>query len=316
MTDMDMLNASEETPHEIARSSNVSLEGSHMTIDEQGFLSPEIAAWIDKHRAENRAWFSLAMNLNSVAQQELLLLEVPSGDNKAFLAALLFVRGLTSFQAAVLLAERGMVQDARTITRSCFESVFCFGALRNDPSFLEKFEKGDVHGKKKFAKALLEGSSTLEAGVAEKLSQFLNDLKQSGENGAPLNMEQAAKSAGLGAVYDAYYRGLSNDAAHPSHIALKRYCAVDENNEFKGFQWGPDVKDVEEALIASCTACWYLVVWMAERVEHPEIKEKLDRCSEEYKQLIEAAKAADLNGAPTRAPPRTLHRHKSHNTTE
>jgi hypothetical protein len=47
-----------------------------MSIDEQGFLSPEIAAWIDKHRAENRAWFSLAMDLNSVAQQELLLLEV------------------------------------------------------------------------------------------------------------------------------------------------------------------------------------------------------------------------------------------------
>jgi hypothetical protein len=67
------------------------IESSHMTIDEQGFLSPEIAAWIDKHRAENRAWFSLAMDLNSVAQQELLLLEVPSEDNKAFLAAQFFV---------------------------------------------------------------------------------------------------------------------------------------------------------------------------------------------------------------------------------
>ena len=91
-----------------------------------------------------------------------------------------------------------------------------------------------------------------------------------------------------------YYRGLSNDAAHPSLIALKRYCDVDENNEFKGFHWGPDVKDVEATLMASCTACWYLVVWMAERFEHPEIKEKLDRCSEEYKRLIEVAKAADL----------------------
>jgi hypothetical protein len=266
----------------------------HMSIDEQGFLSPEIAAWIDKHRSENRAWFSLAMNLNLVAQQELLLLEVPTEDHNALCAVLLFVRGLSSFQAAILLAERGMTQDARTITRSCFESVFCFGALLNDPSFLDKFEKGDVHGKKTFAKAVLEGSSRLEAGDAEKVSEFLNDLKQSGENGARLNIEQAAKSAGLEAVYDAIYRGLSNDAAHPSLIALKRYCAVDENNEFKGLQFGPDVKDVEETLIHSCTACWHLVVRMAERVEHPQIKEKLDQCSEEYKRLIEVPKAADL----------------------
>jgi hypothetical protein len=84
------------------------LKEGNLTIDEQGFLSPEIAAWIGKHRAENRAWFSLAMDLNSVAQQELLLLEIRLEDNKAVLAALLFVRGLSSFQAAILLAERGM----------------------------------------------------------------------------------------------------------------------------------------------------------------------------------------------------------------
>ena len=126
------------------------------------------------------------------------------------------------------------------------------------------------------------------------LSRFLDDLEQSGEKAARLSIKQAAKSAGLGAVYEAIYRGLSNDAAHPSLIALKRYCAVDENNEFKGFQFGPDVKDVEETLIISCTACWDMVTWMAERLENTEIKEKLDRIAEEYKQLIEVTKAADM----------------------
>jgi Family of unknown function (DUF5677) len=140
----------------------VSLEGGHMSIDEQGFLSPEVAAWINKHRSENQAWFSLAMGLNSVAQQELLLLKVLSEDKSAFLAALLFMRGLSSFQAVILLVERGMTQDARTITRSCFESLFCLAALGNDPSFLEKFEKSGVRGKKKFANALLAGDSKLE----------------------------------------------------------------------------------------------------------------------------------------------------------
>jgi hypothetical protein len=47
---------------------------------------------------------------------------------------------------------------------------------------------------------LVAGGSQLEAEVAEKLSEFLNGLKQSDENGAPLKMEQAAKTAGLGDV--------------------------------------------------------------------------------------------------------------------
>jgi hypothetical protein len=77
--------------------------------------------------------------------------------------------------------------------------------------------------------------------------------------------EEVAKSARLSSVYDVYYRGLSNDAAHPSLISLKRYWESNENNVI--FRWGPDVNDVEETLVAACTAIWYLIAWMAERVE-------------------------------------------------
>jgi hypothetical protein len=38
-----------------------------------------------------------------------------------------------------------------------------------------------------------------------------------------------------------------------------------------------------------------LVERMGESVEHSEIKEKLDRCSEEYNRLFEVAKAADAS---------------------
>ena len=141
-------------------------------------------------------WFGHAMDINLIAQQ--LLLEVPLEDKKAFLAALLFVRGLSSFQAAILLAERGMIQDARTITRSCFETVFCFGALHKDPGFLEKFEKHDIYGKRAFANALPVGE--LEPDAAEILSQFFDGLERSGEKGERLKWESVANSVGLGHV--------------------------------------------------------------------------------------------------------------------
>jgi Family of unknown function (DUF5677) len=260
-----------------------------MSIDEQGFLSLDIAEYIAKHRAENQVWFGHAMDLNSIAQQ--LLLEFEVKDNQTLFAALLYVRGLSSFQAAVLLVERGMVQDARTIVRSCFETLFCFSALRKDPGFLDKFEKHDVYGKRVFADNLRK--ERLEPDTAEILSRFIEGLARSGEKGQRLNWKDVAHWAGLDAIYNVYYRGLSGDAAHPSSTALKRYYKVDGNNV--ELQFGPkalDQKDIEETLIASCAACWPLVAGMAECVNHPEINEKSRLCSEEFKRLIEAARAA------------------------
>jgi len=273
-----------------------------MNIEEQGFLSPDIATFIDEHRAENRAWFDHAMDLNSIAQK--VLMEIPSmltrqslagapSEAEYFLAALLFVRGLLSFQATILLIERGMVQDARTLARSCFETVFCFGALRKDPGFLEKFEKHGAYGKRVFADNLRKGK--LERDVAEILSQFLDSLARFGKKGARLNWQDVTHLAGLDDVYNTYYRGLSGDAAHPSPTALKRYYKTNGNNV--ELRFGPkalDEKDIEETLVVSCAACWYLLAWMVERVDHPEINEKSRLCLEELKRLIEAARAADL----------------------
>lgn len=83
-----------------------------MIIDEQGFLSPDIQVWIRKHRTENQAWFALAEDLNRIGQRQVALLNVPADDNQAFLTALLFMRGLSGFQGAILLVERGMTQGS------------------------------------------------------------------------------------------------------------------------------------------------------------------------------------------------------------
>jgi hypothetical protein len=82
-------------------------------LGEEGFLSPVISEWIKQHRLANQGWFSLADDLNRVAMRLMPSLIVPPEDDNVFLAVLLFLRGLSSFQGAVLLAERGMTQDAR-----------------------------------------------------------------------------------------------------------------------------------------------------------------------------------------------------------
>src|SRR5271165_5840467 len=103
-----------------------------MSIDGQGFLSKDIGAWATKHRAENAAWFEFAEQLNVTAQSLLLNLKVTTqedGLDSNVLAMLLFTRTISNFQGAVLMAERGMIVEARTLARSCLESTFCLAAM-------------------------------------------------------------------------------------------------------------------------------------------------------------------------------------------
>lgn len=257
-----------------------------MTINEQGFLSPDIQAWIGKHRKESAAWFALAEDLNVIGQRQVGLLKIPADDNQAFLTALLFMRGLSGFQGAVLLAERGMTQEARTLTRGCFETVFCLGAVRKDPAFADAFIKDDASRREKLARLLLKTPDGLDTGNIEKLQGFLDDQAQSGLESQPLQIARAAELAGLTGIYDTYYRGLSNDAAHPSVTALNRHVNADESGLIKGLHWGPDVKDVEDTMMVACTAAVYVIYLAKEMLNREDISQGLDRCWEEYKRLI------------------------------
>ena len=256
-----------------------------MTIDKQWFLSADIQAWIRKHRIENQAWFALAEDLSRIGQRQLALLNVPATDNQAFLTALLFMRGLSGFQGAIVLAERGMTQEARILTRGCFETVFCLGAVRRDPAFADAFIRDDASRRQKLARVLLKDSSGLGAGHIEKLTGFLDGLAESGLQSESLQIARAAELAGLTGIYDTYYRGLSNDAAHPSVVALNHHVDADENGLIKGLRWGPNVPDVEDTIMAACTAAVHTIYLAKEMLNQEDISTGLDRCWEEYKRL-------------------------------
>jgi Family of unknown function (DUF5677) len=227
-----------------------------MTIDKQGFLSPEIAGWIERHRAANKAWFDLANELNEITLTLLGIITVPSGENQPFAGSLLYMRGLSNFQGAMLLAERGMTQEARAITRGIFEAVFFLGAVCKAPEpTIAALIADDGSRRTKIARALvgMPGDSGLRANHIEKLEQFLSDQAKSDSKSKEFSVFEAARAAGLIEIYDVFYRGLSNDAAHPSITSLNRHVDANEKGEIVGLTWGPDVPDVEDTISSACT---------------------------------------------------------------
>jgi hypothetical protein len=68
----------------------------------------------------------------------------------------LFVRAHQSFQAAILLIERGLIGDARTVLRSGVEGAIAICAIAADPSFVDQLIEAHHANQRKVARLLLE----------------------------------------------------------------------------------------------------------------------------------------------------------------
>ncbi len=251
-----------------------------MTIDEAGFLSPDVQAWIKKHWAENNAWFQLAEQINRVAMRQLTSLGVPANDDESLLKTLLFMRGLFAFQGAILLTERGMTQQARALIRGCFETLFYFGVLRQDASFVDDLKIDNEARRKKLANALLlSASASGDTNLTQHLHNFVAKLDQLDTKLKSINIDQVAQRANLKDIYDVYYRSLSGEAAHVTVTSLSYYF---DDGELK---WGPAQSDLEDTLVAACTAVLYFITWVNEMIEE-KVPQDLEECSSLYKKLI------------------------------
>jgi hypothetical protein len=280
------------------------------TVDQAGFLSSEISSWIERHKSNPRCreWFVLAGDLNHFLQKAITMIKAPSDDSQIFNAVLLFLRGVSSFQGTILLAERGMTNDARTLVRSCFETLFYLRAVLEDPKFAEALIRDDADRRSKLANILLQlpDGSGLEHEHRARLDRFLNNLEAQGIEREAIKIFEAARLAKLEPVYHTYYRGLSNDAAHPSVTSLNRHLKANEIGKVIGFHWGPDAADVEDTINKACTAAIYLASCAQRIVGEHAVFAGLDRCWVKYKSLID--------GLRTSVPWRTKTKHSTENS--
>ncbi len=125
-----------------------------MSIRDLELLSPTIGDYVAKARRENPGWFALADRIRKLSQDLLLGIE-PGPEPLSLLMLLLFARAATSYQAALLLIERGMPADARTLVRSVLESTVYFGMATQEPNFHLRLAGADRRDKINYTKPIL-----------------------------------------------------------------------------------------------------------------------------------------------------------------
>ena len=227
-----------------------------MSIDRDGFLSPDIAQARDRYRAQHPDAFEMITDFNRVAQLALPTFETLRPTTKNLLACGYYIRGLQSLQAAALVAEHGLMSEAYTLVRSGLETLFHLGATIRTDNFNQLLARDHV---KRVRTAVSHYKKMMPLGDAEsdadELEAALASMLPEGVEPERMSLEAVAKRAELNHLYDSLYRSLSLAHAHPSLLSLASIWNTDNAHETKGVLWGPERGDEDQIKVVLGLVC-------------------------------------------------------------
>ena len=224
-----------------------------MNLEQDGFLSEQMTSVVQHVRALNPEWFALATRFSRVGQA-FLAVQLNEQTNQGLadpriLKLLIFYRATSNFQGAVVMAERGMIAEARTLIRNCLECSLSLAALDTDPNHWKELLGDELASRKARTKLLVGNPSWISHEQLATLTKQLDDLEAKGKL-AFIDVKKVAEKSPLVPMY-LFYRQLSADSAHLSVEALHRYIKSDPNDESSfDLQWRPalDSNEVGDAL--------------------------------------------------------------------
>lgn len=143
-----------------------------MSFEVDGFFSPEIDRFREAVRTTEpfKSWFDYALGLNRIGFDLLRQATSPATDPQLFAMHANFVRAHQSFQSALVLAERGLIPDTRTLVRSGVESAIALHALANDTGFIDKMIEAHHMHQRKAARIVLDTPAYLESYSPEEVA--------------------------------------------------------------------------------------------------------------------------------------------------
>jgi hypothetical protein len=239
-----------------------------MSFATEGFLSPTMERYRAslKNAATYKAWFDFAEELNRLGLDMLRDRDVPRNDNQHLTIAILFIRAHKSFQSSLLLAERGLISDARVVLRSAVEGAIALNALANDATFLDTLIEAHYYNQRKTARIVLDDPVYKAHYSAEQVAQMEATVQDvdAREKVAPRkfrdpNWADVAQKH-CKDLYRTLYRLLSSDGTHTTINAIHRHVSYDENQRISELKIGPDTSSLVETLKAACL----MFIWAAD----------------------------------------------------
>jgi hypothetical protein len=189
-------------------------------------------------------WFSLASDLRSASLSLLSQVQVQTScsleDSPELFAVLLFCRTITNFKGAVSLFQQGLIIEAQTLQRSCFENSLWLRRLAHEgAAFAKAISDDGLFNEANFAKLLVPKI------VDKNVSRQVADHVDLGKDRKKISLNGSSTLDGATEDY-AEFRRLSLSAAHPSSTSLLRHLV--KNPETDDYEVAVEVEEDEQEL--------------------------------------------------------------------
>jgi hypothetical protein len=228
---------------------------------EEGFLAASSSNAAARIRKDYAPWFEAATSFNRLGMKVLPELQACTDNAQQLFAATLFGRALTSFQSIVILAERGLMADARTVARAATETALVLAALASNAAVLDIIELRHYYFRRKLHSVWLHDRASRATMTAEQIAALEKEIATIDRDyptvkdlrSDPVNVASLADQAGLTSIYNAVYRVTSTDAAHTSISALERHVRADARGQIQSLTVGPEVGDLPDTISVGIT---------------------------------------------------------------
>jgi hypothetical protein len=125
-----------------------------LSLDDEGFLSKEIDDFRNGIRSKHQAYFDLIERLNRYCQQTKYRLVVHNRDGQELFTACLVIKLLNDVQAAIILLERRLASQGRSMLRVALECLVVLAKITQSYEFVHAYVKVGEQDRLKLVKAI------------------------------------------------------------------------------------------------------------------------------------------------------------------
>lgn len=266
---------------------------SEEALNTLGFLSPEIEQFRQHvhDSPQAKVWIDFARKLAAFGLSILHGIEIPKYGGPRLATAALFKRAHESMQAAIILAERGIISDARSIVRGAVENAIAIHALAKDPDFTDQLSAANKYDDLQFAKMLIEvpeyrAENAREVARLEATVLELTALKKVNPKAcARVIWAIVAHNYGCQDLYRTLYSMMSADGTHVTINAIARCFEVTDAGEVSMMKVGPDTDGLVISMNAACIAFMSSVEPFLSHYPNADFTARFNELTQEFRSL-------------------------------
>ncbi len=217
------------------------LDGHPMTaFNTDGFLSDEIGGYEADFADRYRDKWALSLTVNRTNHKFIFAIQVQTDRLPDLLLAALLARQSSTFQAFLLLARKGLIDQSEMIVRTLAETMFIAGAICKDHAFAKTFVLSDEISRKRSLIRLNKDRERRGEPPDPEAVALIAELqtKIQEEKLDKPTTERIAELAGLSSYYDSLY-GLFSMAVHSSTRSLDKALKADSTGKVIAIEYGP-----------------------------------------------------------------------------